>query len=230
MVASEQREPSSRRQVRACVTTSAGGEIERRLVVLCRDRGAVIPFEDCADCTRCDGWVLDPAREESFVVCHPQQELETEPDGAPVDSLEVLLATPVREVMTLGARCVTPDVSLEAVRGLLMEEGISAAPVVDEEGKPIGVVSKTDLVRSCHEDTPRSLVRELMTPLCFTLAEHTALGHASALMAYEGIHMAPVLDSGGQVVGVLSSFDVMNYLARSAPPPPAPPVRLQRAR
>lgn len=223
MVASEHKLPGNRRPVRACVTTTASGAVERRLVVLCRERGAVIPFEECADCGRCDGWVLDPDREESFVVCHPECDVETEPDGAPVDTLEVLLATPVREIMTLGAHCVTADVPLEAVRALFVEENISGAPVVDERGRPIGVVSKTDLVRAAPEAAAHVVVRDVMTPLCFTLAEKTPLGHAAALMAYEGIHRAPVLDSTGQVAGMLSSFDVLRFLAESADPAPLPP-------
>ncbi len=213
----------SRQPVKACVTTSAKGDVAQRLIVFCRERGSVIPFEECADCARCSGWVLDEGRAHSFVLCEPNADDETEPDGEPVDELDALLGTPVRDVMTLGVRCVATDLPLPRLLTLLAEAGVSGAPVVDESGRPLGMVSQTDVVRACAAQAAgqddvrggavRSTVQDIMTPLCFTLREQTPLAHAAALMAYEGVHRAPVLDAEGRVTGIVSSFDVMRRVA-----------------
>lgn len=55
--------------------------------------------------------------------------------------------TLVSEIMTNDVLCVREDVGVETIRLLFVEKGISGAPVVDDQGKPVGVISKTDLVR-----------------------------------------------------------------------------------
>jgi hypothetical protein len=47
--------------------------------------------------------------------------------------------------------CVEPKVSVEALTALFVERGFSGAPVVDGHGKPIGVLSKTDLLREVQD-------------------------------------------------------------------------------
>jgi CBS domain-containing protein len=104
---------------------------------------------------------------------------------------------------------------------------LSGAPVVDDEGVPVGFVSKTDLVR--HGVTPERHVSDIMTPMSLTVHEDQSVSKASALMAYEGIHRLPVVDGSGRVVGLLSSLDVLHWLAcKSGDPVPAPRSRRNR--
>ncbi len=43
--------------------------------------------------------------------------------------------------------CVRPDISGALARLLMLDRGIGALPVVDEQGRPLGMLSKTDMVR-----------------------------------------------------------------------------------
>jgi CBS domain-containing protein len=144
--------------------------------------------------------------------------------------------------MTGNVVCVRREVSIESLTALFLERDISGAPVVDDSGAPVGVVSKTDLVRERYmngesvdaeplqvtqrrgltyplggkfhaEPVARATVADIMTPLAFTLHESTPLSQAAALMAYEGVHRVPVVSDDGRVVGVLSSLDVTRWLA-----------------
>lgn len=63
--------------------------------------------------------------------------------------------TPLSEVMTRDVLCVLPDLDLGELTALLLELNIGGAPVVDDAGFPIGVVSRSDLVRSL--DTGRTV-------------------------------------------------------------------------
>src|SRR4051812_44614211 len=56
-------------------------------------------------------------------------------------------ATTIAEIMTRTAICVKPDFGVEALTALLLGRGISGAPVIDDTGRPIGMVSKSDVVR-----------------------------------------------------------------------------------
>lgn len=117
--------------------------------------------------------------------------------------------TPLSAVMTANTVCVSPDLSVQELIALLVGRGFSGAPVVDSDGKPIGVVSKSDLL----DDKLEGLVRDVMMPIAFTLPESASLSHASALMAYENIHRIPVVGIDGAVVGIVTSLDIVRWVA-----------------
>jgi CBS-domain-containing membrane protein len=56
----------------------------------------------------------------------------------------------VRDVMTTDVLTVHPDASFKQVVRLLAEYGVDGAPVVDEDGTVLGVVSGSDL--TCHDE------------------------------------------------------------------------------
>lgn len=142
---------------------------------------------------------------------------------------------PVAEVMTRDALCVNASSSLETLTLLFLERGISGAPVVDGQGKPVGMISKTDLVRETYDKLgviepseravglgggfqvrtlPGAVVGDLMTPVAFTVDEDTSISQAAALMAYQQVHRVPVVSAQGKVVGVLSSMDILRWLGQ----------------
>jgi CBS domain-containing protein len=116
--------------------------------------------------------------------------------------------------MTRDVVCVDPEMTVVDLRTLLLERNISGAPVVDAVGRPIGVVSKTDLVRALQEPDLYRTVRSIMMSLAFTLTESAPIARAAALMAYERVHRVVVISTEGSVVGIVSSLDVLNWLAQ----------------
>ncbi len=161
--------------------------------------------------------------------------------GPPAEATH-LSRVPVSAVMTSDVVCVQKDLSVETLTALFLERGFSGAPVVDENGLPIGLVSKTDLVREQHDGggleeweplcvrvgggveyeldpefhaapIARATVADIMMSIVFALPENATVAKAAALMAHEGVHRIPVVSSGGQVVGVLSSLDILGWLA-----------------
>ncbi len=59
---------------------------------------------------------------------------------------EVARGTRVRDVMHGRSIVVTPDTSLPEAARLLMAQGMTRVPVVDERGHPVGIVSRQDIV------------------------------------------------------------------------------------
>ncbi len=57
-----------------------------------------------------------------------------------------------RDIMQTNPITVSPDASLTQADRLFVEEDISGAPVVDDDGKVVGVVSTTDLIRAIPEE------------------------------------------------------------------------------
>ena len=67
------------------------------------------------------------------------------------------MSVKVEELMTASVITAQPHHSVEHVRGMLEKNSISAVPVVDSDGHPIGIVSSTDLVQELKPGSPISL-------------------------------------------------------------------------
>jgi CBS domain-containing protein len=182
---------------------------------------------DCETCDRCEQANTDrvicdapPSHASSSALARVTRKL-----------LPTLLShTTIGEVMAREAVCVTADMSVEAIGALLLERGFSGVPVVDEQGFPVGVVSKTDLLRerAVNGDTEahspnlddgfhletlvRATASEVMMPVAYTLEEHQPIGDAIRVMMTERVHRVPVVDSDGRVAGMLSTMDILRWL------------------
>ncbi|HEX2870351.1 MAG TPA: CBS domain-containing protein, partial [Polyangiaceae bacterium] len=65
---------------------------------------------------------------------------------------ELAAGTPVTAVMASPVMTVDAQTPVRALLRLFVAGGIGAAPVVDTRGVPVGVVSKTDVLRAVYED------------------------------------------------------------------------------
>jgi CBS domain-containing protein len=52
-----------------------------------------------------------------------------------------------------------------------------------------------------------------MLPMAFTLDERATVAQAAALMAIEDLHHVPIISARGRLVGVVSSLDIVRWLA-----------------
>lgn len=151
--------------------------------------------------------------------------------------------TPVSDIMTTPVRCAAPEMKLDELTALFLKASISAVPVLDGEGMVAGIVSKTDLLRRFHEagvelgdgvnpirteagvavdlgsaherDLKGVTVADIMSHLVFTLTAEASISRAAAIMSYEGVHRLIVTSPGGMPNGLVSSLDVLRWLARN---------------
>ncbi|MEV4800362.1 CBS domain-containing protein [Nonomuraea sp. NPDC049421] len=133
----------------------------------------------------------------------------------------------VREVMSSPAITVRRTDPVRRAIRVLYGHDITAAPVVDDSGRLVGVVSELDLLHGEFEPDPRATVRpapaaeeapprrvmEVMTRRPVTVTETTDVTTAIGLMVGERIKSLPVVD-GDRVVGMVSRRDLMAMLAR----------------
>ncbi len=200
--------------IRVRRTIDGGGEMSALMLVYCERRRRSITLDDCAECQDCDGVHVDPLEENSYVTCRRSglftSATTLEEQAAPNGD-----RTPVHAVMGRRVICVAPDTQTALLRDILLERGLTGAPVVDTAGTVIGFVSRADLLRSTWPSVPTT-VGEIMTPLAVTVSETASLAEASALMALEGVHRLPVVNNAmsGKVVGVISALDVLGWFAR----------------
>jgi len=103
---------------------------------------------------------------------------------------------------------ITPDDPVTRAARLLMENNLKAAPVVNENGEPVGLVSVMDLVTAVPHVFSRLKVRDVMTSDPITVDANDSIGRAIALMRDEGISRLPVVQDG-RLVGILTLHDVI---------------------
>lgn len=141
--------------------------------------------------------------------------------GEPHDPVDEALidaaSAPLSLIMARKVLCVRSDLDASEARSRMLGRGVSGLPVVDNWGRALGVISKTDLVEhGIGAESSGHSVGDIMTPLVFSLTPDDSIGRAAALMAYEGVHRVVVVDRGGYVVGLVSSLDIARWLGRRA--------------
>lgn len=112
-----------------------------------------------------------------------------------------------RDIMTSPVITTSPGSTVVAVAELLVSHHISAVPVVDESGAPIGLVSEHDLLAK-----PGGTAAEVMTTALVTVTEEADIDDVRHLLVERRIRRVPVL-AGGRLVGIVSRADVVATLA-----------------
>jgi CBS domain-containing protein len=127
---------------------------------------------------------------------------------------------PVTWIMGEEVICAREDLELETVLDLVVHQRIGCLPIVDCNGHPIGMITKLDLVEQMvdakePESSAPLRAAQVMMPLALSLDEHASIAHAAAMMAVEDVHHVPIVSGRGLLIGVVSSMDIVRWLARN---------------
>ena len=215
--------------VRVRRTEFGAGESPEACSVHCPMSRESVALEHCRNCERYAATVSHPEGFSSLWCRVPAQSLETEEDSG--DLSEKLDRTLVRSIMTVAVTCVDSELGLSQVAAVLEKDRLHLAPVVEDEGVLLGVVSRADLVRGrsteedADENAPRAfppdciglLVEDVMTMDVVKLSESASLSDAARLFARTGVHRVPVVARGDVVVGILSVMDLVRWIASQPP-------------
>jgi CBS domain-containing protein len=131
-----------------------------------------------------------------------------------------------RQIMTWPVVTVRSDTTVREAATLLLENRITAAPVLDAGGELIGIVSESDLVvdRFCHD--PRNHVRpvedeppgpqtvgEVMTTPVIALGPSADAADLAETMLGSDVRSIPIVE-GATVIGIVSRRDLLRTLVR----------------
>ena len=143
-----------------------------------------------------------------------------------------------QDVMTKDVITVRRETTVMELATLFSQSRISSAPVVNEAGELLGMVSETDLVeqdKSLHIPTVVSIfdwviylesdkrfekelqkmtgqtVGDIYTEQTFSVAPQAPLSLVADIMSREKVHAVPVVD-GGRVVGIVGRIDLIRTM------------------
>ncbi|MBV2357647.1 CBS domain-containing protein [Streptomyces sp. J2-1] len=138
----------------------------------------------------------------------------------------------VSDVMTRTVAAVGRRAPFKEIVQLMQDWRISALPVIEGEGRVVGVVSEADLLpKEELRDDPDACCLELRPPVdvakaaaltagdlmsspAVTVRAAATLAEAARIMAREGVKRLPVVDEGGLLAGVVSRADVLKVFLR----------------
>ncbi len=155
-----------------------------------------------------------------------------------------------KDIMRKDVVTVTPYMTLKELARTLCDGGITGAPVVDGEGKILGVVSQTDLVRAEREASPSEVgfyqretdesataagfhyehpdarrVEQIMTPGGLCCEEDAPVEDVARMMLARRIHRVLIIRNGA-LCGIVTTMDILRaFLAekpKSAKKAPSP--------
>lgn len=148
-------------------------------------------------------------------------------------SMELL----ARHVMAINPKSIDQHTSVHDIEGIFAAYGIHIAPVVDEAGRPIGVISRADLdnYRSRHRDgllgvvsrasipgasnaTPNGrdfdvTARHMMAPVVVSVPDDAPIASIIEKILELEIRCLYVIDVNGVLVGVIRVFDLLRKVA-----------------
>lgn len=114
----------------------------------------------------------------------------------------------VKRIMTKNPVTVSPNEDIKDAADLMLRKDISALPVV-EDGKILGIVTKTDLVRIYSEKFKgRYKVADLMSKDVVTVNENTTLSHVAKLLDKNNISRV-VVTAGKEPIGIITATDIL---------------------
>jgi CBS domain-containing protein len=132
----------------------------------------------------------------------------------------------VRDIMSHPVFTVRSTDPIEGAAALLADRRITAAPVVDGDGRLIGIVSEGDLLRDRVPEDPTAhlrpvvnhhrprVVAEVMTGKVVTAWLDEDVSDVARTMLHRDVRSIPVLD-GGRLVGIVSRRDLLRAVVRT---------------
>lgn len=143
----------------------------------------------------------------------------------------------VRDVMTPDPKRVAATTALNDVVRMLLSSVFTGLPVVDNENRPIGVITQGDLITrgglplrlgllaASDEKRRESVLAPLvsrqaaavMTAPVVTIGDERPLAEAVERMLDAGVKRLPVVDRAGRLAGMLSRIDIFRTVMREAP-------------
>lgn len=141
----------------------------------------------------------------------------------------------VADVMTTHVHVASPQAPFKFLVRLIEENRVSAIPIVDRQGVPIGIVSEADLLvkerrhelesadgflhlskrRQERAKAEATIASDLMTSPPITVTSDTSLSEAARLMQERNIRRLVVVDSRGRIAGIVSRRDLLQVFLRT---------------
>jgi len=117
----------------------------------------------------------------------------------------------VRDLMATDVKCCSEFSSLNTAAQLMWDNDIGCVPVVDKDGRVIGMVTDRDICMAAYTQggpLTSTLVTGAMSKQLFSCAPDDGLDFAEKLMREKQVRRLPAIDAKGHLAGIISLNDI----------------------
>ncbi len=116
-----------------------------------------------------------------------------------------------RDIMTHRVYTTTPQATVQEVAQLLTRERISGVPVVNPDGKLIGIVTEADIIAKTTASNLHA--KDIMSSEVIVVGEDTPVSEIARLLTDKKIKRVPVVHEG-RLIGIVSRADIVYAVAQ----------------
>lgn len=118
----------------------------------------------------------------------------------------------VRKIMTVRPETAHPEDSIESARLKMERGGFRSLPVVDNEGRLVGIITSRDLLRYAHA-LPNTKVDHAMTRDPITITPDASAEECATTLLAHKFGGLPVIE-GDRLIGIVTSTDLLRAFVR----------------
>jgi len=128
-----------------------------------------------------------------------------------------------KDIMRSPVLSVSPSTTMAVVNGFMTTQRYRHIPVVDNEKRPVGIISDRDVLRFNVNTLNNSLisetipVSELMTKSVLTALPEAEIHEVVRVMFNEQIGAMPIVLSSGELIGIITRSDILRALLDQGP-------------
>lgn len=121
----------------------------------------------------------------------------------------------IKDYMTRRVTMLSPETEIMQAVHTLLEKDVSGAPVVDSDGKLVGLLTHKDCMKvvlnAAYHSEHCGTVADFMTATLDVLTPETSIADAAQRFLDESYHRYPVVEDGA-LIGVISRGDILRAL------------------
>ena len=124
-----------------------------------------------------------------------------------------------QEIMVTSLVTFTPDTSLTEAMAVLLAKRVSGAPVIDGDGRLVGMLSELDCLRVLSSDEfyagdqeGMGRVEAFMTTMAVTITPDTDVYGIAHYFLTKGVRRLPVVEPDGRLIGQVSRRDLLRLI------------------
>jgi CBS domain-containing protein len=143
----------------------------------------------------------------------------------------------VADIMTNKPKAVTPQTPVPDIIRLLLDSPFNSVPVIDEQNRPVGIITQGDLIKRAGMPIRLGLLKamaqdnldatlqalserhakDIMTTPAITTYQDSYVQQIIKQMLTKNLKRMPVVDGQGRLTGMLSRFDVFRTVTHETP-------------
>lgn len=126
------------------------------------------------------------------------------------DNFLAAINDPVKEIMSREVISISPKYSIKESVNVMTENGIGSLPIVDKEGKVVGIVTERDFALALAGSLTNETVGDIMIKDVITTTPGTPIESCSKIMVRNNLRRIPVVEED-KLIGIVTSTDILRF-------------------